>query len=414
MTLGATPRSLLAALPILLAMCSGSAWGQTGSNDVFGGPGSVPDQLRDDTELRAEKAPLPALRSPLEIWFGFKDQFDRSWGLNFGLDYTALGQRVSTSPGDVGAASGIFRAYGTWTLVGRNSDNNGGFVMKIENRHSLGTALTPQELGIVAGSILPTGTAFTDYEWGVTNLFWRQRLLQGRLSFVAGTVDVTDYLDVYGLINPWTHFQNLTFLTNPAIAPPNQGLGVAGAAMLTSNIYVIGGFADANGDATKAGFDTFFEESEYFKHVEIGWTSSQDRIYLDNVHLTYWHADERMAANVPESWGLAFSAAEFLDERWLPFFRAGYSNGAAAPLKASLATGLGIKWANSDVFGVGIGWGRPSLGHLRDQYTAEMFYRWQTTETFAITPDVQLIWDPALNRLENNIAVFGLRGRAAY
>ncbi len=43
-----------------------------------------------------------------------------------------------------------------------------------------------------------------------------------------------------------------------------------------------------------------------------------------------------------------------------------------------------------------------------------MFYRWQATETLAITPDVQVIWDPSLNLLEHNIAVFGLRGRAAY
>jgi porin len=414
MMLRGTGRSLLVTLPLLLAMCSGSAWGQAGSEDAFGGPSSVPDLLREDAEVRAQRRPLAALRDPLEAWFTFKDKIDRELGLNFGLDYTALGQRVSASPGDHGAASGIFRAFGTWTLVGRNGGNDGGLVMKLENRHSLGTDLTPQDLGVVAGSILPTGTAFTDYEWGVTNLFWRQRLLDGRLSFVAGTVDVTDYLDVYGLINPWTHFQNLAFLTNPAIAPPNQGLGVAGAAMLTSNIYVIGGFADANGDATKAGFDTFFEENEFFKHVEIGWTSSQNRIYLDNVHLTYWHADEREAALVPESWGLAFSAAKFLDERWLPFFRAGYSDGGAAPLKASLATGLGVRRANTDVFGVGIGWGRPSLGHLRDQYTAEMFYRWQATETLAITPDVQVIWDPSLNLLEHNITVFGLRGRAAY
>ena len=387
---------------------------QSGSESAFGGPSSVGDLLREDRDLRAERAPVPVFRDPLDAWFAFKENLNRQLGLDFGLDYTALGQRVSDSPGDQGAASGIFRAYGTWTLLGRNSGNDGGLVMKVENRHDLGTDLTPQDLGTVAGSILPTGTAFTDYEWGVTNLFWRQRLLDGRVSFVAGTVDVTDYLDVYGLINPWTHFQNLAFLTNPAIAPPNQGLGVAGAAMLTSNIYVIGGFADANGEPTVAGFDTFFEDNEYFKHVEIGWTSSQDRIYLDNIHLTYWHADDREAAGVPESWGLAFNAAKYLDERWLPFLRAGYSEGGAAPLRANIAAGVGLRRANTDVLGVGLGWGRPSLGHLRDQYTAEMFYRWQATETLAITPDLQLIWDPALNPLEDSIAVFGLRGRAAY
>ena len=51
-------------------------------------------------------------------------------------------------------------------------------------------------------------------------------------------------------------------------------------------------------DPTKPGdmFDSFFDEREYFTHAEVGWTASKDRIYLDNVHLTYWHAGHREAA----------------------------------------------------------------------------------------------------------------------
>ncbi len=33
--------------------------------------------------------------------------------------------------------------------------------------------------------------------------------------------------------------------------------------------------------------------------MEIGWTPSEDRIYLDNAHLTLWHADERVEATTP-------------------------------------------------------------------------------------------------------------------
>jgi porin len=35
---------------------------------------------------------------------------------------------------------------------------------------------------------------------------------------------------------------------------------------------------------------------------------------------------------------------------------------------------------------------------LDDQYTAELFYRLQLTQNLAITPDVQLIIDPALKK----------------
>ena len=50
-----------------------------------------------------------------------------------------------------------------------------------------------------------------------------QHLLDNRLAFVGGIVDVTDYLDVYGLVNPWTDFNNYAFTTNPTIPAPDQG-----------------------------------------------------------------------------------------------------------------------------------------------------------------------------------------------
>lgn len=54
---------------------------------------------------------------------------------------------------------------------------------------------------------------------------------------------------------------------------------------------------------------------------------------------------------------------------------------------------------------------RPSVAD--DQYTAEIFYRFQLTQNLAITPDVQLIIDPALNPDESTIWIFGLRARLA-
>ncbi len=43
----------------------------------------------------------------------------------------------------------------------------------------------------------------------------------------ALAADVTDFVDVYGLVSPYTSFQNLAFNTNPTINAPNQGLGLA-------------------------------------------------------------------------------------------------------------------------------------------------------------------------------------------
>jgi porin len=382
----------------------------------FGGPSSTGAQLEEDNAVTVPLLRFPSIDKALKPWFDWKRRLNEDHGLSFGLDYTALGQKASDSLGKDNAAGGIFRFFGNWTVIGRDSGNTGSIVFKVENRHRLGTEVAPQNLGFEAGYLGITGTAFSDYGWGLTNLYWKQRLNQGRISFIAGAVDVTDYVDVYGLTNPWTSFQNLVFLTDPTIPAPNQGLGVAFGAMATDHIYVVGGLADANGDPTKPGdwFDTFFNDHEYFYHFEVGWTSSQDRIYLDNIHLTGWYADERDEAQVEDGWGLAFSAAKFINDTWMPFLRAGYSDGGGALLEASVSAGVGYYFEESkDLIGFGLNWGRPPDSGLDNQYTAEIFYRLQLAQNLAITPDVQLIFNPALNPDEDMLWVFGLRARLA-
>ncbi len=215
-------------------------------------------------------------------------------------------------------------------------------------------------------------------------------------------------------MNPLTHFTNLAFSTNPTIAAPNQGLGAAAGAMLTDNLYLQGGVSDANGQSTQAGFDTFFDDNEYFSYIEAGVTSSQDRIYLDNVHVTFWHTDARVAAGTPDGWGVALSSEKYVCDKWLPFFRFGYSDGDAALMQTSFSTGIGLRRENNDVAGIGFNWGKPADGTLSGQFTSEAFYRFQLTQFLAVTPDVQLIVDPALNPGKDVIALFGLRLRTSF
>jgi porin len=394
----------------------------SGYGDIpqFGGPQSVGGQLREDRETTGIGALSEGLQSGWDSYNAWKDGIKEEHGLAFGGDYTAMWQGASESLGEDSAAGGIFRLFGSWTVLGRDTGNTGTVVYKVENRHRLGTEIAPKDLGFEIGYAGFTAPIYADYDWGLTNLFWQQRFNQGRFNVVAGVVDVTDYLDVYGMINPWTSVSNLAFLTDPSIPAPNQGLGVAAAAMITDRIYAVAGLADTNGDPTKPGdmFDSFFDDQEYFTHVEIGWASSKDRIYFDNVHLTYWHADEREAAQTPSGWGLAFSAAKFIDDKWMPFLRAGYADEGGALYDRSVSAGLGYyRQSRKELAGLGLNWSRPAESGfgpgLPDQYTAELFYRFQVSDHIAITPDIQFIKDPALNPDENQIWVLGLRLRLA-
>jgi porin len=384
-----------------------------GEGPRFGGPDAVGNQLRNDAEVDK-----PSL---FEGWFAWKDDLKQRTGFAFSVDYSAVGLAADSSPSDDRSAGGMIRFFGSWDLVGRTTKNTGAFVWKVEHRHGY-TDVAPSGFQFNLGSVGLIEPPFSDQGLRWTNFYWRQRLNDGKLTFHAGFLDATDYVDVYALASPWTGFLNFAFSTGSQTIPvPNDAaLGAAVGAMLTEHLFLIGGLVDSNADPTEfwQGFDTFFSDHEFFKTIEIGWTPSQDRIYLDNVHLTLWHADEREEAATPSGWGVNVSWTTYVAGKWLPFVRAGWADDGGSLMQKSVSVGFGYqKNPGKSLLGVGFNWGEPNedtwgVG-LRDQYTAELFYRWQLSKAIAITPDLQVLVNPALDPNAGSIWVFGVRLRGA-
>lgn len=86
---------------------------------------------------------------------------------------------------------------------------------------------------------------------------------------------------------------------------------------------------------------------------------------------------------------------------------------SVAPIYNETATiGVGRlirQW--SDVFGIGLNWGDPPDESLKDQWTAEVFYRLQLSQNLQLTPSIQYLKDPAQNPEHSSIWVAGLRMR---
>ena len=385
----------------------------SGDLSLLGGPTSVGGQIEEDDQPTQPAFGVSWLDRSLEPYFRWKRSLSANIGFAFGSDYTAIYSVATSSRGEDQAAGGMWRFFGSWALLGsEDGAAEGSLVYKFENRHRIGTAIAPIELGSEIGSVLPTTVAFSDAGWLITNLYWQQRFLGGRVSLVAGQVDPTDYVDVYALVSPWTAFTNFAFSTDPSIAIPDQGLGAALGIAPTDHLYLVAGFSDPNGDPARP-FDAFFRNGEFFRHLELGFVSSFARRYLDNVHVTAWQVDAREDRDVPAGWGAAFSGSWLVDDRWLPFLRGGYSRGGAALLDGSVAAGVGVRFRGSDLLGLGFAWGRPSGDGLRDQYTTELFYRLQVLPSLSLTPDIQVVVDPALEPGRDVVAVFGLRARVA-
>jgi len=213
----------------LFATMSISAGSVNASN--FGGPGSVENTIADDAE------PVPALikERALDPWFEWKQGLQDDHGFSFGLDYNGLHLDANNSAGKDNASGGIFRFFGSWDLVDRGTPNSGALVWKVEYRDAYGEP-APSDFGLGhLGSVGFIGAPWNDQGTRLTNLYWRQRFIDGNATAIGGYFDVTDYVDTFIGGSPWTGFANLAFSTGSAsmFLPSDATLGLTGAGMLT-------------------------------------------------------------------------------------------------------------------------------------------------------------------------------------
>jgi len=383
----------------------------------FGGPDQVDKQLEEDNEKKESLLEFGFLQP----YFDFKNSLNESIGLGFGVDYSAVFLGANESLDLKKASSGMIRLFGSWELVNRGGKNSGALIFKVEHRHKYG-AIAPKDFGFNLGYVGLIEPPFSNDTWRMTNFYWRQRFNNGKISFVVGLLDATDYVDVYALASPWLHFMNFAFSTgSETIYIPNDAaLGIAVGLYVTDNIYVIAGISDAGSDPTDPlnNFESFFKNNDYFKNVELGWVTSKDRHFFDNFHLIYWHSDgSDVTASLP-GWGIAFSATHYFENKWLPFIRGGYAKDGGTLLQKSLTAGVGYQpVAGGNLLGAAFGWGEPNettiTSGLNNQYTVEIFYRLQISTRLAITPDIQFLINPALNTEVSSIFLWGLRARLA-
>ena len=355
----------------------------------------------------------------MESYIEFKDSFKHKTGLGYGVDYTAAYLNATADRGWQNASGGMLRLYVNWDIVNRNTLNSGALIFKVEHRHRY-DSLPPAELGTYleyAGILIKPST---NEGFRLTNFYWRQRLLDGKLSFIVGLLDPTDYLDAYVLTSPWTGFMNSAFSTGSQIMyiPNDAALGAAVAGYLSNNVYLMAGITDAWADPTKPwkSFETFFTNKDYFTSIEVGFVSQPDRFIFDNIHATYWHSNGSEVTGSKAGWGMAFSASWFFAEKWLPFIRGGFARDGGTLFQKSLSTGFGYqRKPHGSVLGFGFNWGEANESTLqvgpKDQYTLEFFYRAQLSSRIAITPDVQLLINPALKPISTTVFLWGVRAR---
>ncbi len=362
--------------------------------EFLGGPASVPaeiDLVDDNTGA-------------------FLERLNTEYGLKLATDYTFMSQSANdVLTGDKHGTSGVYRLFGTWTLIGRGTRDRGSIVAKVEHRHAYSDT-PPGGLASNTGYLGLSAIGFSDVGGFVGPLYWQQYFNDGKAGFIAGRVDPFDFIDVIGIGSQWTSFQNTSTLVNLAMPLLDPGCGAGGGQSFNDQWVVSATAHDMNGSQTS--MDCFAEGLELYKTGSVAWSPSRAQRFAHAFQMTVWHADAMDATGQDSGQGIALSANWTLAARWMPFVRIGVSEGEAAAMKSQVSTGLTYTFGEyRSVIGAAVSLQKPRFSELDDQATIETYARFQVTPSIAISLNLQVLHSPALNSDHSNTLLGGMRVR---
>jgi porin len=388
------------------------------SDTAFGGPSGVTREQQDIEDL------LDAYRTDnrklvMKPWYDWKAILKEKSGFSFGINAQMVYAGVSGALGDEDdAAGGVYRLQGEWALFGRDTGHPGSIVFRIENRSKIGSGIPPASLRGEIGSAAtdPVFAYSDDFGTDFSVLAWQQLFANKRAGVAVGLLDFSAYLDAMYYQTLSRGFLNRSFILAPTQATTGVGaLGAVGKGMIGDNFWIGGGFYDANAKSGDPSLDTW-DSGELLKHVELGWTPGFSRRATDRMQLTWWQKDRLAEKGTPSGSGWLLSWSWKFEDRWVPFVRAGWSDGGGGALaERSLSGGFSWRMAFQDWLTVGVGLNKPSEethgSELGTEKVLEASYLWQLTANTSLTPDLQLILDPASNPEESTVWIAGIRLR---
>lgn len=383
------------------------------------GPSGVTSELAEDDIDTGAILEFPKIERFFQPWFDWKKRLNDRTGLKLQLSFQSLYQETDANVQNDDAFAGRWQVQGSWALLNRGGPNTGKLTFRIENRYTINSEIPPSQLAFQFGSVASSGTGFSDFGAALTELAWRQELMNGKLRFIFGKISAISWYNVHALSTSMRGFQNTALQSSLSKPTPGRGLGLGFGYELTPHFVAVAGIHDANGKTTGNPFDTIGQK-EFYKSIEFRWyPTTKDRWRWDQVRLQFWHQDAIESKGTPSSHGATFAASKLFRDKWYPFLLAGWSDGNATVFKTDVIAGLGVGFDTRhrvarDVLGVAVGWGNPSNDLLQDQTTAELFYRFQLVEHVALTPSVQYVRNPAANPNLDDALVFGLRARITY
>jgi porin len=389
-------------------------------------PLSIYEQFRRDRESKESLFQFPGVDRALEPWSRLRTYLDEEHGFRPAFSFAHLYQWASDTVGSgtEDDASGFeVNVDATWTFFGRETDSPSMLGFEFLYRDKAGSDIPPVALFTQTGALYPSTVAFGEVDPTIGQL-WIQQIFRNLIGFRVGKYFPLSAYDFFPLKNFRTDFVDGINVANLVIPLPDRGLGGYVMVRPRPSVYLRLGVHNANADTEKAGFNSLFDHGELFKIFEVGFDPgfakrTPGRPPPGDVHVSFWHQDDRDGANVNDGWGFVVSGSQRFG-RFLPFLRYGYADSGIrgpTPIEHLVNAGVAIDdifGQSNDRIGIGVTWSRPSNGGLDDQGAVDAFYRVPVTPQIAVSPTLQMIIEPVNNPDEDVIWVLGIRSRFAF
>lgn len=393
------------------------------NKDKFNGPNSIAEILRLDNSID------PYYRVPVKhtkLYYEWKKKLKEQTGISLGMEYVSLAlwatEVIDEDKHDKLTSSGILNLSLSKVLVNhKKGKNQGTFSVKFSSRHRYNGESSPMFHGLdESGYYGLTGTGYMHYTFRILELHYGQEFFNDRLATIVGKIDPANYFNFHGLGIPTKAFINFGSIASGTVNMHNPGFGLGFGVEITNSLYLKMAFTDVHGDKYLNGdfldFGQNFFNGDIQTWAEIGWAPTIDDRFTKNFSLTFWSSPSftnYAGAKYESDIGIAFSSYWLFNNVHMPFFRFGFSGGKAENTfyKKDVQIGHGINFKSHDLLGIAFSWAEPNIAGSKDQWTAELFYRYQITRRLAFTPDIQWIKNPTLNPDESSIWYFGARGR---
>lgn len=396
---------------LVVGWCGAAAPGAETADD---GDGS--DENVEEKTIEAAK-PAPDAWVPIDLRFynakqQWKKELRARTGIDFALESTTIYQ-IASGGGDANDAmvntTGLFSTWSMWQHA--NGIDRFGIGFQAETRDNF-SGSSFQDMTAENGTLWSPNDSTSDDYAKINQLWFGQKYDQGKYILLVGKIDPGSEINgnrYAGSGN--TQFFSQPFATNPGRAFPDNGLGVLARYTPNQWMHVQAAFSDSSAVGNHSPITTI--DGNWFYTAELVLKPKLTGLGVGHYRFLLYYRDTSPDATT--GWSISFD--QDLGDRFGVFLRYGGNDGDAGAISHIVSTGAALRrplGRANDQSGIGVSWTHPADSDLRDEYSAETYYRMHLTEFLEVSASAQLVLNPSANEGDDAIGVFGLRMRVLF